>query len=209
MNNNINNPVSNTPLILFQPFNIVVFLSFFSPVIVAVSMVSISFISKNFKGFIFLGFLLGVCLLRNYSYSLSGSTPNVYSSGICNAVQFSKYGNASFSAFVFAFTMMYLFLPMFINGETNFWVISVLITYFVMDISIKTMKKCITNMSDLFLNVLTGMASSALIVLLMYSGGSSKYLFYNEMVSNSETCSMPSKQTFKCQVYKNGELVSG
>ena len=38
-------------------------------------------------------------------------------------------------------------------------------------------------------------------------GGSSKFLFFNEQISNNETCSQPSTQTFKCKVYKDGELV--
>jgi hypothetical protein len=50
-------------------------------------------------------------------------------------------------------------------------------------------------------------ASSALIVTLMYAGGSGKYLFFNEVSSNKEVCYQPSKQTFKCQMYKDGELV--
>jgi len=208
-NRNAGAQVSNTPLKLFQPYNIVVFLSFFSPIIVAIGMVSMSFIFKNFKGLIFLGFLLGVSVIRTFFYSFSGACDNTNASNICNSVQYTPYGNATFSAFVFAFTMMYLFLPMFVNGETNFWIVASLITYFIFDMSIKTSNKCITSMTELFLNVLSGFSLSALIVLLMYTGGSSKYLFYNEVVSNSETCSMPSKQTFKCQVYKNGELISG
>jgi len=209
-NRNAGAQVSNSPLKLFQPYNIVVFLSFFSPIIIAISMVSMSFIFKNFKGLIFLGFLLGVSLLRSSFYSFSGACEsNANAPAICNSVQYTPYGNATFSAFVFAFTMMYLFLPMFVNGETNFWIVASLITYFIFDMSIKTSNKCITNMIDLLLNVLSGLTLSAMIVLLMYTGGSSKYLFYNEVVSNSETCSMPSKQTFKCQVYKNGELISG
>ena len=30
---------------------------------------------------------------------------------------------------------------------------------------------------------------------------------YNELVSNNVVCNKPSKQTFKCHVYKNGELI--
>jgi hypothetical protein len=43
----------------------------------------------------------------------------------------------------------------------------------------------------------------------MYAGGSGKYLFFNEVSSNKEMCSQPKKQTFKCSLYKNGELISG
>ena len=204
--------VSNTPLLLFQPFNIIVFLSFFSPIIIAVSIVSMSFIFQNFKGFIFLGFLLGCSFVRAYIYALYGADSVKDDHSICNSIQYAQYGNSTYSSFVFAFTIMYLFLPMFSNGGINFWIVSSLLSYFFVDLFIKLYKKCITKMTDLFLNLLLGAASAAIIVMLMYTGGSGNYLFYNETTSSSSTtqvCSMPSKQTFKCQVYKNGELVSG
>jgi hypothetical protein len=62
-------------------------------------------------------------------------------------------------------------------------------------------------MSDLFLNILLGLASSALIVTLMYTGGSGKYLFFNEVSSNKDICYQPKEQTFKCSVFKDGTLV--
>jgi hypothetical protein len=62
-------------------------------------------------------------------------------------------------------------------------------------------------MGDLFINILLGFVSSALIVTFMYAGGSSKYLFFNEVASNKTVCYKPDNQTFKCAVYKNGELV--
>lgn len=199
--------VNNSPLILFQPFNLVVFLSLFSPVIVAISLVSLSFIFQNFKGFIYLGFLIGVCIIRNYVYFLNGSTPITNDRSICNSVQYSKYGNATFSAFVFAFTIVYLSIPMFTNGDVNFWVFSGLIVYFFTDILIKTYKGCIIQLGDLVINVLLGVASASLIVSLMYAGGSGRYLFFNEVSGEKDMCSVPSEQKFKCQVYKNGELV--
>jgi hypothetical protein len=33
-------------------------------------------------------------------------------------------------------------------------------------------------------------------------------LFINQTSGNNQVCSMPSKQKFKCSVYKNGEIVS-
>jgi hypothetical protein len=55
---------------------------------------------------------------------------------------------------------------------------------------------------------LLGAACSAFIVSLMYSGGSGKYLFFNEVSSNKEICYQPKEQTFKCQMYKDGQLIS-
>ena len=199
--------VPDTPLMLFQPFNIIVFLSFYSPLVIAICMVSMSFVFQNFKGLIYLGYLIGVCVVRSYVYMLSGAKPIENDRTICSSIQFSKYGNGTFSSFVFAFTIMYLCLPMFTNNAVNFWIFTSMISYFLIDIFIKMYKKCIVKMTDLFLNILLGLASAALIVSLMYLGGSSQYLFFNEVSSNNDVCTMPSKQTFKCKVYKNGELI--
>lgn len=207
MNENKLGGVSNSPLQLFQPMNIVVFLSFFSPIMLAVSITSLSFIFQNFKGLIYLGFLIGACVVRNYIYMMSGSSPIINDDTICTSVQYSKYGNPTFSSFVFAFTIMYLSLPMFSNGAPNFWIFSSLLIYSLVDIFIKMHKKCVVKMSDLFLNVLMGLSSSALIVTLMYVGGSGKYLFFNEVSSNKDICYQPTEQTFKCEVYRDGTLV--
>jgi hypothetical protein len=200
--------VPDSPLQLFQPMNLFVFFTFFSPIIVATSITSMSFIFQNFKGLIYLGFLIGCCILRNYIYMMAGSQPIVNDRTICTSIQYSKYGNPTFSAFVFAFTIMYLSMPMFSNGAVNYWIFISLISYFFLDIFIKIHKKCVIQMGDLFLNVLLGLASSALIVTLMYAGGSGKYLFFNEMSSNKDVCYQPSKQTFKCSLFKDGTLVS-
>jgi hypothetical protein len=37
--------------------------------------------------------------------------------------------------------------------------------------------------------------------------GLGDYLIFNEVSSTKEVCTVPKKQTFKCSVYKNGELV--
>ena len=200
--------VPDSPLQLFQPMNIIVFLSFFSPIILATSITGMSFIFQNFKGLIYLGFLIGCCVVRSYVYMMSGASPIVNDRTICTSIQYSKYGNPTFSAFVFAFTIMYLCIPMFSNSSVNYWVFTSLITYFFLDIFIKLYKNCIIKTSDLFLNILLGATSSTLIVTLMYAGGSGKYLFFNEVSSDKEMCYQPSKQTFKCNLYKDGTLIS-
>ena len=207
VNSNKIGAISNQPLQIYQPFNVLVFFSFFSPIILAITITTLSFIFQNFKGFIYLGFLLGCVVLRSFIYMMNGASPVVNDGTICTSIQYSKYGNPTFSAFVFAFTIMYLSFPMFSNGAPNFWVFSALLVYFFLDLFIKIYKNCIVKIGDLFLNILLGLASSALIVSLMYAGGSGKYLFFNEVSSNKEICSQPKKQTFKCSLYKNGELV--
>jgi hypothetical protein len=215
INNNNNNMIfnkrtmgGNSPLLMYQPFSYVVFATFHSPFIIASIMVALSFTFQNFKGLIFLAFLIGVSILRNFIYMLNGASPLINDKTICTSIQYSKYGNPTFSAFVFAFTIMYISIPMFSNGSVNYWIFSGLIFYFFLDIFVKAYKGCIVSPAYLFLNVLLGLASSALIVTLMYFGGSGKFLFFNEVQSSKQMCSMPKNQTFKCSVYKNGELIS-
>ena len=43
--------------------------------------------------------------------------------------------------------------------------------------------------------------------LIMYGSELKSYLYINEINTNKEVCSMPSKQQFKCKVYKDGTLV--
>ena len=193
----------DTQLEIFQPFNLIVFSAFYSPIILAVFLFSLSFI----KGSIYLGFLIGCCIVRNFIYKWSGGIPFQNDRTICTSIQYTKYGNPNFSAFVFAFTITYLSIPMFSNGSPNFTIFSVLLVYFFLDIFIKLYKKCFIKMGDLFLNVLMGCASSAILVTLMYAGGSGKYLFFNEISSDKEMCYQPKQQTFKCSLYKNGEMV--
>ena len=68
--------------------------------------------------------------------------------------------------------------------------------------------KCVADPSVLFLNVVSGLISGLLIIVAMNAGGSSKFLFFNEIQSSKVVCTRPKKQQFKCAVYKNGELIS-
>jgi hypothetical protein len=69
---------------------------------------------------------------------------------------------------------------------------------------------CFINLwTEIILNMLGGIAIAASFIGLMHMGKSERFLFFNEVNSDKETCSRPSNQTFKCKVYKNGELVMG
>ena len=193
---------------LFLPTDILVWLTFFSPIIVAAGVTSLSFVFQNAKGLLYLVILLVGVVARNYGYYLSGSNPTINTGGICTAVEYSKYGNSTFSAFVFAFTIAYLSIPMFTNGAANMWVFVGLLTYFAIDIFIKFYnQKCITSGGALLLDIVCGLGYGAIIVAIMSAAGIAKFLFFNEVSSNKEMCYQPKEQTFKCQVYKDGVMV--
>uniref|UniRef100_A0A6C0IJR6 Uncharacterized protein n=1 Tax=viral metagenome TaxID=1070528 RepID=A0A6C0IJR6_9ZZZZ len=212
MNNSSNSQDDSDPakIPMLSVFTLTEIIFVYSPIFIAFIITSLSFIFQNWKGIIYLAFLIAACLLRDLIYrngfpDKKGS--DLVGNKVCDNIIFSNYGNVSFSSYVFAFTIVYLSIPMFINKSFNPWLFSLLIVYFSLDIYSKYINGCITKVPELFINVLSGGLLSLLVVLLMKYGGSSKYLFFNETQSSKEQCSQPTKQTFKCDVYKDGQLV--
>jgi hypothetical protein len=207
LNQIYNGVTEGSPFKVNRPYSFILYLCFYSPMVLGLGFFSLSIIFQNFKGFIYLGFLVAALCVREFIYYIYGTDPLTKDGTICTSIEYSIYGNPSFSSFVFAFTIAYLYIPMFTNGDPNYWLFFSLIVYFLIDIGIKLYKNCIVYTGDLFINVLLGAAFATSIVFAMYGGGSGSFLFFNEVSSNKDVCSMPSKQTFKCQMYKNGTLV--
>jgi hypothetical protein len=200
----------NSPLLLYQPYTLALWLTFYSPIIVALCVTSMSFYSQNFKGFVYLAWLLIFTWFRSLLYEVTGSSQTTTSettANICNIVQYSQYGNSGFSVYFIAFTIVYICTPMFMNQEMNYFVLSGILFYLLLNTWIRSSKQCFMNMTDIFLNLVGGLFTGAIAVSIMYTANVSKYLFFNELSSNKEVCSQPKKQTFRCAVYKNGEVI--
>ena len=192
---------------ILQPSNLLVFMVFYSPIIVAISIIAFSVIIQSSKGFIYLGFMFAVSIIREFLYYAAGAE-EVKMPGICSVINYSTHGNNTYSSFMIAFTLMYMCLPMYLNGSMNWFVLGTFISYLSLDIMVRGLNKCVGDVSVLFLNVASGLISGLLIITAMNAGGSSKFLFFNEMQSSKVVCTRPKKQQFKCAVYKNGELIS-
>lgn len=125
--------------------------------------------------------------------------------------------DVTYSTFILTFTMMYFIMPMIMVSTQNkinamnYGVLSFFIAYIALDLFIKNSLSCIPGFfSTLVLgDVLSGLFLGAVVSgLIMYGSTLKKYLYINEVNNNKEVCSMPSKQQFKCKVFRNGELVS-
>jgi len=206
------NPTSSsiTPLLIYQPYNIAVLLTFYSPLIITVLIIAISVIFQNLKGFGFLICLVVFSWLRSVFMEVTGSKANdiiVGKRAVCSMVQYSKYGNETFSMFFIAFSLVYLCAPMIMNEQINYWILCSFLFYFILDARVRYSTGCITSGADMFLNTVIGFVSGVISVMVFYLTNNQQYLFFNEMSSTKDMCSMPDKQTFKCKVYKNGEVI--
>ena len=186
-------------------------LSFFSPIIISCSVLIFSIFSMAVgKGLFYIFWLLVATVIRiGILWLIPGSNPSPkYINNICGSGNFLPYDNTTYSSFILCFTFFYFTLPMYISNNVNYVLIIFFVSYIAFDILIKISNGCISSTINFFGDIVGGGGLGALIAALIYSSPLSTYLFINEISSNNETCSMPSKQTFRCSVYKNGELVN-
>ena len=92
-------------------------------------------------------------------------------------------------------------------GQMNYVVLAALLCLFGLDTVTQLKNKC-TTYSGSFFGALIGFLLGAGWYTVFHETGYDSLLYFNEFVSNKTLCSRPSKQSFKCSVYKNGELVS-
>lgn len=200
--------VPSSPLLMYKPFNLAVLLTMYSPLVVSLLIFSMSFIYQNFKGIIYLCWLILFSYIRSLFYSLKSANPKEAENKdkLCDALKYTMYGNSTFSMFFISFSMLYICMPMFLNNDINYWIFSAFLFYLFLDIGIRKSLGCV-KMPGVFMNIVAGGSLGVIAVFIMAALQLQNYLFFNEISSTKEVCNMPSKQTFKCAVYKNGELV--
>jgi hypothetical protein len=175
-----------------------------------------SIFNQDFKGFIYLIGLLFACFLTTM---IGGSFTDIikswnYQNGeileICNMIPILQDSNLSvlpLGQTVLNYTFFYMLYSVINNNIiTQNWP---MITFFTMVIFF-----------DFVWNIRYKCNSWALLLTSLIIGGGSGYLWghiisttnnvglqYYAGINDKEVCSIPAKNTFKCNVYKNGEIL--
>jgi hypothetical protein len=189
-------------------------LSFYSPLIVVISIFMFSVFSSAInKGLFYIVCVFLVTSLR-YACLMIGKIPQLnQGSSICNEGVFLPYTGLSYSTFILAFTALYFITPMFIitaqnkTNTINYYVILFFVAYIVFDLFIKLSSNCIKLNLNVLADFLSGGLLGATIALILFAANKISIMFINELNSNKEVCSVPSKQQFKCSLYRNGTIV--
>lgn len=105
------------------------------------------------------------------------------------------------------FTLAYLVIPMIESSMINPVVIACLTILSGINAFYQLNNSCTDNIGVL-ISIIFGLILGTFWFVLFWGSGRRDLLFYNELMSNNVVCSRPKKQTFKCSVYKNGELIS-
>jgi hypothetical protein len=181
------------------------FLALISPFLLAFLMVMISIINSNVKGLIY---LLGLVILFVIVY-LFQNTIKVEmdkTNQFCNIFNISRFNVPSFNSALYMYTIMYILFPMINMGMINFPLIIIFLLLYVADTVIKIRNKC-SSMIGVIMGSILGIFFCITYFIIIRSKGQTGLLYYDDLVSNKIACTRPTKQNFKCQVYKNGQLI--
>lgn len=211
----LQNALFNNTMNIFQS------LSFYSPIIICVSIVLFSMFTATMeKAFVFFVWIFIITFIRIIVFKGFKSSedsviaiPDICLTGL-SELFIPK--DVTYSTYILTFTMMYFITPMVMISKQNkinalnYGVLAFFIAYIVLDLFIKNSLSCIPGFfSSLVIgDILSGVFLGGVIAgVIMYGSNLKSYLYINEINTNKEVCSMPSKQQFRCNVYKNGEIV--
>ena len=190
--------------------NLMQFFAAISPILLAFCLVMISIFNSDIKGMVYLGGILIASLINllilNSLKIKADKPPPPY----CNLIEFpfnlNEYISPAFNSMFIAFTLAYLYMPMQYISGINYPVLIFITSLLVLDAGTKLTGGC-TTFGGVMLGSLIGFVLGLLWFIAFYSTGHEDLLFFNAEPSNNVICSRPKKQTFRCKIFKNGEVI--
>ena len=194
--------------------NIGILIASLYPAFIVSFLVLASVFNFNLTGIVYLS---GIILTFTVCYlvAMSGLTTDrpVGSRPSCDLFSGLSYNmmGPSFPAAVSWFTFFYLLLPTIPparpSGFVNPMVLASTAFFAIINMIYQFRQKC-SSAVGIVLGMAIGSCLGVAWFFLWWGAGHKELLFYNELISNNVICERPAKQTFKCHVYKGGELVS-
>ena len=194
--------------------NLIKKIGLYSPLIVIIGVWIVTIFSNELlKGVTYLFLIIFALVLRIVALkqqplpdASKPQPPPVATGSPCSMETGIPGDNETLGAYVISYTMWYICLPMFLINDINWGLFSFFLLTLILNLVIN--KDCIKNcISTVITNVIASGLLGTLFSLGVYSYANSLSLI-NESSTSSEVCSAPSKQTFKCKVFKNGELIN-
>ena len=184
--------------------NIIELFSIFSTIFLGFFILMASVINQDIKGVIYIAFIcilfvlieilvrpvLGIEVLKNRSF-------------ICDMfkINFSSRPHIEpslVSAFM-GFTMTYLLAPSFMSGHVNYFLGGLLISLTFITSTHRVAYACNRWWTEI-LGVSIGVGFASLVILFMNKNNYSHLLYYDELISNKQSCGVPKKQNYKCVI---------
>ena len=189
--------------------NLLQLTSTLSPVLITFFLVMLSLFNLNLKGIMYLsGVMLATFLNYILGFAWAGEE-KIVPPAMCNLLEgpWTQHTDPSSSSLYLAFTLVYLFMPMYFNNQMNIYLLTTLLVFLGIDMITKIQNSCTSTMGAI-LGMVLGGAMGLIWYALFKSCGFDKLLYFEEFQSNKMYCSKPGKQKFKCRNTKSGEIVA-
>lgn len=193
-----------------EPKNIAQVLSAIMPFLITFYLIMSSVINADVKAIIYLLGLLGAILISGIFANVIKSKRSPYAPLFCEMFKVPFYNTSyhipSLNSVILGFTLSYLTIPMRYTQQFNPLLFGFLLVLMLIDGITRVLWMCTTWAGIIFgslIGIILGMAYFSI----LHNAGADNLLYFSNSVSDRAICSRPKKQQFKCNVYKNGELV--
>ena len=190
--------------------NMLELIAVLSPILLGFFLVMVSIFNQDVKGLVYLSGVLIASVINIFLMNIIKNNKDPNQAVVCDLISLpfiGAYNSPCTSSMFIAFTIAYLVLPMQYNNHMNYAVLISLLLLLGINSTTKVLKKCTTS-GGTILGTLVGLVMGAVWYSIFHMSGYDSLLYFYELQSNNVQCSRPSKQSFKCSVYKNGQLVS-
>lgn len=190
--------------------NLFQFITYIAPFLLAFTFILIGFLNgQPIKSVVYVGAVSLATFIAMLLQTTIKSDAIVGRSAMCDLWELPFIGNTynspSLSTFFITFSSIYMLIPMFMSGNINYPILFFFIFLLVGDSISKITNKC-TNLIGLLLGFVFALVFGGILSTTIYHTVP-EIIFFSDTKSNNTTCGKPTKQNFKCSVYKNGVLV--
>ena len=183
-------------------YNSATLFSFISPYILISFFLLLSLFNSNSKGIMY---VIGAMILAIIVKSFASLVPPISNIKACNFFGDIINDIPCYSTALYSYTFMYLFMAMYNSNIMNYGVVIIFLILGAADAAVRLNYNCTNGYGILYGLLVGGGIGTAWYFL--FSSSSPQFLYFDEYVSNKVACSVPKKQDFKCQLYKDGQLV--
>jgi len=182
----------------------------YSPIIITLCIILLSAFSQTMQGITFFLFLFLFSFIRIALIKLLVESPSGGNTNNPDCINFpivTAYDNDGFNIFYITYLYGYIVAPM-INLVPMNYVLIIFVGIYLIYIFIQALRSNCVSGGYVVGNFFYAIISVTITMSIITACKIESQLFLYDSVSDAIKCSMPSKQSFKCSVYQNGQLIS-